>query len=51
VARPLSPVVARQNRAADLMDTLELTGGAQPLDALFPGQRSTSAADLLAGSP
>lgn len=51
VAGAASPVTARQNRAAVLMDTVELTGGARPLGALFPGQRSTCAADLLAHFP
>jgi NADH dehydrogenase len=50
-AAPLSPSFARQNRAAVVLDTSDLTGAARPLAELMPGRRSTTAADLLAVSP
>jgi uncharacterized protein YbjT (DUF2867 family) len=51
VAAPLSPSFARQNQAALVLDTIDLTGAARPLAELMPGRRSTTAAHLLAVSP
>lgn len=49
-ASPISPVTARQNRVAIVMDTSQPPGTPRPVDELVVGRHSTTAADLLAVS-
>lgn len=49
-AGSISPAMARQNRAALVMDTSLPPGMPQPVDEIIVGRHSTTAADLLAAS-